>query len=177
MKAVVKIVGVGSGLLLLGSCQLCFAGSAQSQFQVSANVISTCSIQTPSALAFGDYDPQSSNDLAAQTQVSIQCTKGVEPSIGLSAGNHAEGSVRRMGGTGNALLEYQLYKPAANTPGASCLSTGGTVWGNSGDALFKPQPSTGIATRTYNICGRITHGQDVTAGNGYSDTILATVNF
>ena len=163
------------------------AGSANTNLSISASVTSNCSIST-TAVAFGAYDPvvtnsSSGSDKPGQGTVVVTCTKNASGvTIGLGLGTHASGSVRRMlGGTNGDFLTYELYQPTATTPSAAC--TGATVWGTAGGNLLTP---TGVSSwgassaKTFNVCGIVTKGQDVSgtsAGESYTDTVVATVNF
>jgi spore coat protein U-like protein len=81
------------------------------------------------------------------------------------------------GGTVGDYLTYELYQPTTTAPNGPCPSLGaGTVWGTSGANIFTPTASTSKASRTYNVCGQLTSGQDVSA-DSYSDTVVATVNY
>ena len=174
-------------LVLLGLAGNALAGSSTSNLSISASVASNCSIST-TAVSFGTYDPvlansSSGSDKTASGTVVVTCTKNsAGVTIGLGLGTHASGSTRRMlGGTNGDFLTYELYQPTATTPSAAC--TGATVWGTSGANLLTP---TGVsswgatAAKTFNVCGVVTKGQDVSgtsAGESYTDTVVATVNF
>jgi spore coat protein U-like protein len=155
---------------------LSLATSANTNFGVQATVSSNCSISATS-LNFNTYDPLSAtNDTAAST-VTITCTKGTSPTIGLNNGLNFASSTRNLK-NGSDLLAYSLFKPSANTPGAACVYTSPAAWGNSGGDLFSPTAAPSTAPRVYNVCGQITAGQDVPASaTNYTDTVTATVNF
>ena len=145
---------------------------------VSAKVDANCTIST-TALAFGAYDPvvaNASSALPGTGSVAIACTKGSAPSITLSLGANAAGSQRNMKivGGGTDVLGYQLFQPPDNTPGTACPGT--TVWDTSVGGTFTPTAPTSKASRTYNVCGTVAAGQDVSVGT-YNDTVVATVNF
>ncbi len=64
-----------------------------------------------------------------------------------------------------------------NTPGTACTFPAATAWGNTvGTNTLGLSNSPGKASRTYNICGTVTAGQDVSVAS-YSDTVVATINF
>jgi spore coat protein U-like protein len=143
------------------------AQTATSNFQVTATVISTCTI-TSTDLGFGNYDPlvaHSATPLDANGSVTIRCTKGTNSTVGLNLGTSPSGAIRRMSGGGD-FLQYQLYKENART----------NVWGDSGADLVNPGVSPSMAPRVLTVYGRVFAAQDVTSG-GYADTIQATITF
>ncbi len=156
------------------------AGSATSNLGVSASVAANCTITT-APVAFGAYDPvvtNAPNPLNNNGSVTITCTKGSAPNVGLGLGSHASGTTRRMqGGTSGDFLTYELYQPPNTTPGTACTYPGTTVWGTAGANLFTPTVPTSKASRLYNVCGTVGAGQDVAADASYTDTVVATVNF
>jgi spore coat protein U domain-containing protein, fimbrial subunit CupE1/2/3/6 len=164
-------------------CADASAGSTTSTVTVSATVSQTCLVST-TPVAFGTYDPVSSNsatgsDVASNGSVSVTCTRSsTGVSITLGPGGNAEGAQRRLAG-GGSFLNYQLYHPSATTPAAACGSSAGTVWSTTGGGIFTP---TGVADwgasspKSFNICGLVPRGQDVPAAS-YSDSVLATINF
>lgn len=161
------------------------AGSSTSNLSVTASVSTNCAITT-TAVAFGAYDPVGANATADKTgtgTVVVTCTKNsTGVTVGLGLGTNVSGSTRRMlGGTNGDFLTYELYQPTATTPAAACAYT--TVWGTAGANLFTP---TGIAgwgagaPKSFNVCGNIPQAQNVSgtgAGESYTDTVVATVNF
>jgi spore coat protein U-like protein len=148
---------------------LASAQSASTNLAVSASVAANCTIST-TPVAFGAYDPVVTNASASRDAaggVTIACTKGAVPTIGLGLGsNSLAPTTRRMLGVSGDFLTYELYQPAGYT----------TVWGTSGANLFSAGASTGRAGRTFAVNGRIPGGQDVATG-AYTDTVVATVNF
>lgn len=147
------------------------AGSATSNLSVSATVAANCTIST-GAVSFGTYDTLASGNLDATGSVAVACTKGTAPTITL--GNGANYSGGRRLSDGSEFITYELYHPSSTTPGAACAYT--QSWGTAGGAIFTATSAPSKASRTYNVCGRATLGQDVGAGS-YTDTVVATVNF
>jgi spore coat protein U-like protein len=163
-------------LLIASKSQVAQAGTATSNTAVTATVVANCTIST-TPVAFGNYDPVAANattPLQSSGSVTIACTKGSAPTIGISLGANALGSVRRMTDGAFNFLDYEIYQPASNAPGAACAFT--TVWGTAGAGLFTPTSPTSKAARTYNVCGQIPAAQDIAAGS-FADTVVATVNF
>ncbi|MBN3781028.1 spore coat protein U domain-containing protein [Burkholderia sp. Ac-20345] len=166
-----------SAICLLAGADAALAGSTTSSLGVTASVAANCTINT-TAVSFSTYDPVSANASTALTAtgaVQIACTKGAAPTVTLGLGSNASGSTRRLiGASSSDLLTYELYQPSGTAPGAACAYT--TVWGATGSSIFTPTTATSKAARTYNVCGQISGGQDVTVDT-YSDTVVATVNF
>lgn len=148
------------------------AGTDTANVAVSATVSANCTI-TSSGLAFGSYDPVSTNaesDLDATGTVSVTCTNGSAADITLGQGASADtGStdavpLRRMSDGGTNYLSYYLYQDSGRT----------TVWGNTTETDVA---HTGTGTSTdITIYGRVTSGQNVPAA-AYTDTVVATVTF
>jgi len=171
-----SLFGIGAALVAPAHA----AGSATSNLSVTASVTANCTIST-AAVAFGAYDPVVANAATALNgtgSVSIACTKGSAPNITLDLGQHAVASQRNMlvGGGGTDVLGYQLYQPPNNAANTACTFPGSTVWGTSVAETFTPTAPPGKASRTYNVCGTVAAGQDVSVG-AYADTVVATVNF
>jgi len=171
-----SLLGVGAALVAPAPAH---AGSTPTNLAVSASIAANCTIST-TAVAFGAYDPvvvNATTQLNATGSVTVGCTKGSAPTVTLGLGANASGSQRNMLNSSNTdVLGYTLYQPPNTTPGTACVFTSGTVWGTTGSAIFTPTVPTSKATRTYNICGVVSAGQDVSVGS-YSDTVVATVNF
>ena len=171
--ALASLFGIGAVVV----CGPASAGQQTSNLPVSANVTANCTIST-SAVAFGAYDPvvaNASTALPGSGSVTVACTKGSAPNITLGLGSNASGSQRRMK-AGAEYLNYELYQPADTTPGTACAGTETQVWGTTGSAIFTPTAPGSKTARTYNVCGTVAGGQDVSVGT-YNDTVVATVNF
>jgi spore coat protein U-like protein len=175
--ALASVFGIAAAVLASHPAQ---AASTPANLSVTASVSANCTIST-SAVAFGPYDPVVTNAATALNgsgSVSIACTKGSAPSVTLGLGSNAVASQRNMKiiGGGTDVLGYQLYQPPNTTPGTACTFPGSTVWDTSVGGTFTPTSPTTKASRTYNVCGTVAAGQDVSVGS-YSDTVVATVNF
>ena len=153
-----------------------FAGSANTTFTVSANVINNCTISAGN-LAFGSYDPVVANnttgaDLYANSTLTVACTKSASNVwIGLNAGANgasAVGTTRAMSAGGGNFLSYELYTANPNP-------APGTAWGNT-QATGASYTPVSKAPASITVYGRTPKGQDAAAG-AYSDTITATINY
>jgi spore coat protein U-like protein len=160
--------GLGTIFVLVLTSTQVAAATATANLTVSATVSVNC-VVTAGTLAFGAYDPVVTNASAAldgSGTFTVACTKGATGvTIDLGQGANYSGG-RRMVAAGNYLL-YQVYSDAGRT----------TVWGStSGGATVAVAAPASSAAATYTVYGRIAAAQDVPAG-GYSDTVVATVNF
>ena len=150
------------------------AATAQTTFTVTASVAANCTISAV-AINLGSYDPIVTNAAVPAVNtgsVTIACTKGSGPSIGLNPGSNGGkvAGVTRAMADGTNYLGYELYQPSA-APG------NGGVWTDIGGAnALNAGVSPSKASRTFTVSASVPGGQDVAVGT-YSDTITATVNF
>ncbi|MBD2131755.1 spore coat protein U domain-containing protein [Sphaerospermopsis sp. FACHB-1094] len=159
-------------LITAGYAAPAMAGTATSDINVSATVISNCSIST-TPLAFGDYDPlvtHATTHLDATATVTTTCSNGRGTYIRLGQGaNAATGSTnvspgRRLKNSGNGYINYNIYQNSART----------TNWGNTVDT--SPNVTGTGSAQVTTIYGRIPAGQAADATT-YSDTVVATVEW
>jgi len=156
---------------LLGVTLVPYAVSGANQtasLTVSATVTNNCTIST-AALTFAPYDPVITNasaNLDGTGRVTVACTKGAAPTIGLGTGSSASGSTRRLSDGAGNFLTYDVFKDSGRS----------TSWANSGAGLLTTTAATSKAARDFTVYGRVAGNQDVPAGS-YGDTVVATVNF
>lgn len=141
-------------------------------FQVTATVVKSCSIDSASTLAFGNYNPISSTPLDQTSSIVVRCTNGTPYTLALNGGTTTGGTIAgRLMTTGAVnTLSYQLYTNSGRT----------TVWG---DGTLGSSTVTGTGTgvlvaneQTLTVYGRIPINQTSAIGT-YSDTITATLTF
>jgi spore coat protein U-like protein len=162
--------------LLLAVAGVTSAATATANLSVTATVSANCTISaTP--VAFGAYDTLSASNVTASGTINVACTKGATGlSVGL--GNGANFTTTRNMNNGTDNLAYSLMQPTTNVPSAACPAFGaGTAWGNTvGTNTLGLSNAPNKNARTYNVCGQLAAGQDVSTG-AYTDTVIATINF
>jgi spore coat protein U-like protein len=139
------------------------AGTATATMNVSANVISNCTISASAPLAFGDYDPivnnaatDGSQDLAVSADLSVICSKKAPITVTLKK-NALAGAT--------ASLAYDLFSDGGHT----------VAWDETLTGTVSTQGN-GKTPVTLTVYGVIPGGQDVPVG-AYAGTIVATVTF
>ena len=165
----------GAAIILGVSAAIAAAGTANTNFNVTARVVNNCTVSS-SSLSFGDYDPTSSSGLSAQGTITAKCTKGDAVSVALSQGaNPAPGSTpvapaRRMTNGVSNYLPYHIYVAAPPSK---------EEWGSG--AAGKNQPSAQIAAGVgvpiiFTTYGSLPAGPNVPPGE-YTDIVVAIVTF
>jgi spore coat protein U-like protein len=146
------------------------AGTATTTFAVTATVQSTCSA-TATPLAFPAYTPGGGAQ-AANSTISIKCTKNSPYTVALSAGSTTGASeTQRLMANGTNTLQYNLYTTAAFT----------TVMGDgTGGSVTTAGTGSGVATaNALTVYGQLPDSatnQAAVTGN-YSDLITVTVTY
>jgi spore coat protein U-like protein len=136
-------------------------------FTVTTVVVPECQVET-FTLPFGAYDAigaHGSTPLDANMTVNVLCTKGVQATTSLSAGNNPSGSSRQMA-FGPHRLPYNVF---INSPRTTIWNSLNTI---SAASTSKSTPLGGGLIGF----GRIPPGQLVAAGD-YVDTLIATVTY
>lgn len=147
---------VAAAVLVFGATAAFGAGTASSSNSnnVSATVAAVCTVDVFN-LAFGAYDPLGTTPVDANATISVACTKGMSPTLSLSAGR------TMTNGTDN--LTYTLWSNSGYT----------TAWTDGVSVGTSANPATAMTVPVY---GRLATGQNVSAGS-YAGTLNATVNW
>jgi spore coat protein U-like protein len=163
----VRLIGSGCFLLALAaasSSDKALSATATTTFQVTADVLVTCTIgATP--MIFGDYVGLQIN---AQSTLLVTCTNTAQWVIGLNQGTAPGATVttRQMTGPPPFFLNYQL-----STDGSHSVNWGNTVGTDT-------VAGTGTGTvQVVTVFGVVPPGQTTAGPGGYVDTITATITF
>jgi spore coat protein U-like protein len=150
---------------LLQSVDLPLAATATSSFSVSITIASTCTINSASALNFGNQGILSTNVDQTST-IQVTCTNTTPYNIGLDAGTGTGATVttRKMT-SGGATVNYTLYSDSGRT----------SVWGTT--IGTNTVTGTGNGTgQNYTVYGRVP-SQTTPAPGTYTDTVTVTVTY
>ena len=149
---------------LLGAT-VAFAASTTTTFTSQVTLAATCTINSASALNFGNQGILAGNVDQTST-MQVTCTNTTPYNIGLDAGTGAGATTaaRKMT-SGGATVSYSLYSDSAHS----------TVWGNTigTDAVAGTGNGTG---QNYTVYGRVPP-QTTPAPGTYTDTITVTVTY
>lgn len=160
---------LGLSCLLAGTAPA-QAGTSTGSFQVSATVISSCSV-AGTTLNFGTaLDPlNSAVPVDATSTLTVQCTNTTPYTLALSAGINAGGASvfgSRAMKNGARSLPYQLYLDVARA----------SVWGD-GTASSLTQSGVGTgASQSVTIYGRLPSLTGIVPGS-YTDTVTVTISY
>lgn len=151
----------------LGLAPAAAAQTDSANFQVTANVVTTCRIEAGNTLDFGNYDPTSTAVATGSTTIRVRCTNGTTAPIALNDGQNGGGgdcTTRAMAAGGNQLA-YGLYRTTGT----------GSPWGcAAGNSLSYTAANAAWSTLT--VYGQIPAEQNAPVGS-YTDTVTATVTF
>jgi spore coat protein U-like protein len=150
------------GFLALGlATPSAVATTASTTFQVTANVVATCSVSA-TGMGFGTYAGAVINSTST---VTVTCTNTTPYNVGLDAGlSGGTVTTRKMKGTGTNVLSYSLFS-----------DTGRTInWGNTTGSWVGGTGSGNAQSLT--VYGQLPANQYLAIDN-YADTITATVNY
>lgn len=151
------------------------AGSDTSMFQVNANVISGCAINSIPDLSLGNY-VQGGGVADGSTSISLTCSSGTAYVIALNYGLYTTGgTTRRLKLTTNTnYINYNLYTGSGHVNIWKDTSVCSTPGGSSVNCIY----GTGTGTaQSVTIYGEIAAGQYPGPNGSFTDTITATINF
>ncbi|KRA33001.1 hypothetical protein ASD68_08030 [Rhodanobacter sp. Root627] len=151
------------------------AGTDTDNLSVTATVSANCTVDSTTAVAFGTYDPVTTNASDALTSsgtINTTCTSGSDATITLGQGeNFDTGStdavpLRRMVGAVNGqFLSYELCQDSV---------TCSMAWGN--DATTGKSITGSGTSDSVTVYGSVAGAQNV-AADSYSDNVVVTVTF
>lgn len=141
------------------------AATANSAFQVTADVLAVCSISA-NDLTFGNYDPFAAGDLDVNGSIDVTCTDQAPYEIQLDGGGSGNVSARQMSDGGTGTLNYELFTNAGRTTNWGQTLTVDTVTGTGSGS-----------SQSVTVFGRIPNGQTSAPVGAYTDTVTATINF
>jgi len=164
-KRRLALTGILATACLLQSVALPLASTTTSTFTVSVTLAATCTINSASALNFGNQGILSAN-IDQTSTIQVTCTNTTPYNIGLDAGTGTGATVAtRKLTSGGATVNYMLYSDTGRT----------TVWGTTigTDTVAATGNGTG---QNYTVYGRIP-SQTTPAPGTYTDTITVTVTY
>lgn len=157
-----------SGLACLGfltmSSVSALAGSVGTSMDVSANVITSCIVGTPTAVVMGDILDNGFVQDGGTFSIEVTCSAGAAYAIAIGYGLNPAGTDRQMN-SGSSLLTYHLYHPGGFTQ----------FWGESPDHLVVGSATGALETYTGGI--RTQPGASTTSLGLHSDTVSVTINY
>ncbi len=163
-NSVSTTIAAGVLLALAGAAQ---AATKSDSFQVSATVSKNCIIDAPD-LNLGTFD--GTNDLTADSTISVRCTSGTTYTVDLSAGSSASYAARTLV-NGTDVLNYNLYTTVAHT----------TVWGDgTGSTGRGSGTGAGMATaQSLTVYGQLLASNNAGAvpAGSYIDNLVATITY
>jgi spore coat protein U-like protein len=157
-------------LSLLGAAAPAMAGTAGTTFQVTATVVSACTV-SGGLLNFGAaIDPLATAlPVDASSTLTVVCTNTTPYAVALDAGSNAGGATSfgsRAMKSGAELLGYQLYTSAGRT----------TVWGDGSGGSSTVSGTGSGSSQSLTIHGRMPALTGVVPGS-YSDTVTVTISY
>ena len=164
-KQMSKTIAAAVLLALAGTAG---ASTKTDNMLVSAIVSKNCVIDAPD-LNLGTFD--GTNNLAAQSTISVRCTSGTTFGVDLGAG--AGTYANRTLANGSDTLAYNLYTSSGYT----------TVWGD-GSGSTGRATGTGAGMSSGNALSFVVYGRLLASANTgafgagtYSDNIVATITY
>jgi len=161
-----RFAALASIAILLGAPSASQAATVTTTFNVSATVLSVCSVAATN-LGFGSYTAASATPNDTTSTVNVTCSNGTTYTVGLDAGL----------GTG-ATVANRLMTSGGNTLGYGIFTTAGrtTIWGDGTLSTVTVAGTGNGSAQPLTAYGRIPINQFVASGS-YADTITATVTY
>lgn len=146
--------------ILASTSAASYAASGTTSFDVSIQVLSSCSISA-SNLTFSSISTGTTSNTDATSSLTVNCSNGTPYSIALDNGtNYSAG--RRLA-SGASYINYYLYSDSGRA----------TQWNT---ASVKSGTGSG-SDQTLTVFGRVPSGQSVTNTGSYADTVIATITY
>ncbi|QYR52486.1 Csu type fimbrial protein [Lysobacter soyae] len=134
-------------------------------FATTAQVTTTCQINTASDLNFGSVEGFITSAVNQTSQINLRCVGGTAWKLGLNNGINANGTQRRMKHSAAAeFVDYELYRDAGRSQ----------RWGTTLNSDTQNGIGTGNA-QTVTVYGQVPQ-QTATPGD-YSDTVTVTITY
>ncbi len=134
-----------------------FAASGTASFDVSVQVLASCSISATN-MSFASITTGTTSNTDATSTLTVNCSNGTPFTIAL--GNGTNYSAGRRLASGASYINYFLYSD--NGRGSPWSSVSGTGSG---------------ADQSFTVYGRIPSGQSVSNTGIYADTVIATITY
>ncbi|MEN9759335.1 MAG: hypothetical protein RLZZ281_601 [Pseudomonadota bacterium] len=146
--------------ILASTSAASYAASGTTSFDVSIQVLSSCSISA-SNLTFSSISTGTTSNTDATSSLTVNCSNGTPYSIALGNGNNYSGGRRMTNGSTN--INYYLYTDSGRS----------TQWN-----AISMQSGTGNGSdQNFTVYGRVPSGQSVPYAGAYSDTVIATITY
>ncbi|WP_293780090.1 spore coat U domain-containing protein [uncultured Oxalicibacterium sp.] len=147
-----------------------WSATANNTFQVTATVISSCTV-SGTTLNFGNsIDPFSATTpLDSTSTLTVACTNTTPYTVALNAGTHAGGATNfsaRAIQNGSSTLGYQLYSDSNRS----------TVWGNGSNSSGQVSGTGSGSNQSLTIYGRLPSLTGAVPGS-YTDTVTVTITY
>lgn len=166
MTKYISRAAVAAAAIALGVSGANAATPVTATMQVSANVVSACTLNT-NPLNFGNVTTTTTGNTQASATLIVNCSQGVSYSIGIDNGSNFNSSgaanYTRQIASGNNKIPYGIFSDAAcSVP----WDNAGNVVSNSGSG--QPQPLI--------VCG-ILPPINAAAPGVYTDTVNVSINY
>lgn len=136
------------------------AATASANFDVSIQVMATCSISA-SSMPFTSITTGTTTNTDASSTLILNCSNGTPYAVALDNGTNFQGGRRLT--NGSSFISYNLYSDSGRS----------TQWNSS-----NTKAGTGSGSdQSLTVYGRIPSGQSVLNTGTYVDTIVATVTY
>ncbi len=137
-----------------------FAASGTASFDVSVQVLASCSISATN-MSFASITTGTTSNTDATSTLTVNCSNGTPFTIAL--GNGANFTTARRMAWGGTYITYALFQDSSR----SQEWVGATTKSGTGNG----------ADQSFTIYGRIPSGQSISNTGSYGDTVIATITY